>query len=521
MAHHRKSLNEHIILEGPDGHQWPTMLGLQWNSQPCLMHGWKEFAADYNLEIKDQVVFLLFEDSHFLVQVYDVNNNVKRRVLAKSPEKVVSHADHGDHLKVKNVGVQQRMEDVVEKKNADTPQRRGSTKNPLLYFDTESMELGSDRPARKVDANPAHHADLHGYKTSSKENIIHILDSSEEEEEEGDDQAPRKHRKKDASKIPIKVETNSNKMSLRSANKKLGKVNTEDHSQATLQDVSNRIKSQTPSEKKQANLTEPDEDQNDETGRIMDRELGKNPSSSSPDSASNAPSSPERVTIPRRSRRLQRKTGDYEGVDLLGCASSVVRSGKLYKLSQKVKEVPEDVNEPAKKDALKQVVNSEILTSCCSTQQSTMRQCFQQLQESTSKITEGGKFVLNATQTAADIETTEFVSQEMMELAVPGEVGGRAVVKARHKIKVSRDRGKKRTEKPCPSDEEVYKRIAPAKPLNLLYVSRRRPVSPQEKQETLEAAQAYAQNSTNRHYVMQLRTSQVYCGFHLVSITEP
>lgn len=61
----------------------------------------------------------------------------------------------------------------------------------------------------------------------------------------------------------------------------------------------------------------------------------------------------------------------------------------------------------------------------------------------------------------------------MMELVVLGEVGGRVVVKVRYKIKVFRDRGKKRIEKLCLLDEEVYKRIVLVKFLNFFYVLRR------------------------------------------------
>jgi len=38
----------------------------------ALLDGCKEFAIGYNLQLKDEVVFLLLENSHILVQVYEV-----------------------------------------------------------------------------------------------------------------------------------------------------------------------------------------------------------------------------------------------------------------------------------------------------------------------------------------------------------------------------------------------------------------------------------------------------------------
>ena len=55
------------------------MLGLTWQSKPCILHGWKEFAEDHNLQVGDQVVFFLVAKSHFMVQVFDADNNAKRR----------------------------------------------------------------------------------------------------------------------------------------------------------------------------------------------------------------------------------------------------------------------------------------------------------------------------------------------------------------------------------------------------------------------------------------------------------
>lgn len=73
------NLTENVILEGPDGQKWSVMLGQSWDSKPCFLQGWREFAADYKLVVRDRVVFFLWEDSHFLVQVFDVHCNIKRR----------------------------------------------------------------------------------------------------------------------------------------------------------------------------------------------------------------------------------------------------------------------------------------------------------------------------------------------------------------------------------------------------------------------------------------------------------
>jgi hypothetical protein len=79
LDHHHKSLKEKIILEDSFEHRWPAMLGLTWQSKPCILHGWKEFAEDHNLQIGDQVVFFLVAKSHFMVQVFDADNNAKRK----------------------------------------------------------------------------------------------------------------------------------------------------------------------------------------------------------------------------------------------------------------------------------------------------------------------------------------------------------------------------------------------------------------------------------------------------------
>ena len=79
LDHHHKSLKEKIILEDSFEHRWPAMLSLTWQSKPCILHGWKEFAEDHNLQIGDQVVFFLVAKSHFMVQVFDADNNAKRR----------------------------------------------------------------------------------------------------------------------------------------------------------------------------------------------------------------------------------------------------------------------------------------------------------------------------------------------------------------------------------------------------------------------------------------------------------
>jgi hypothetical protein len=79
LDHHHKSLKEKIILEDSFEYRWPAMLGLTWQSKPCILHGWKEFAEDHNLQIGDQVVFFLVAKSHFMVQVFDADNNAKRK----------------------------------------------------------------------------------------------------------------------------------------------------------------------------------------------------------------------------------------------------------------------------------------------------------------------------------------------------------------------------------------------------------------------------------------------------------
>lgn len=93
LDHHIKSLKEKLTLQGPDGHRWPAMLGMTLDSKTCIMQGWQEVAADYNLEVKDQVVFFLLNDSHFMIQVFDDENNVKLRVLPSTDREAQSNGD--------------------------------------------------------------------------------------------------------------------------------------------------------------------------------------------------------------------------------------------------------------------------------------------------------------------------------------------------------------------------------------------------------------------------------------------
>lgn len=75
---------------------------------------------------------------------------------------------------------------------------------------------------------------------------------------------------------------------------------------------------------------------------------------------------------------------------------------------------------------------------------------------------------------------------------------------------------------PSPSlqAKPVYKRpqrkVRAPKTHPLLYISKRRPITAEEREDALAQANAYAQKVTNQKFVMQLKTNQVYCGFHLV-----
>jgi len=68
-----------------------------------------------------------------------------------------------------------------------------------------------------------------------------------------------------------------------------------------------------------------------------------------------------------------------------------------------------------------------------------------------------------------------------------------------------------------PAFKRPKPRILPNPSPKLLYISKRRPVSTQERDAALLSAQDYGRSSINKNFVMQMRTSQVYCGFHLVS----
>lgn len=113
-----------------------------------------------------------------------------------------------------------------------------------------------------------------------------------------------------------------------------------------------------------------------------------------------------------------------------------------------------------------------------------------------------------------------------------GGLESRRPVKSRHKLMMgSKDNESCRssitdpiTPNPIPSpslpEKPVYKRpprkVRAPKNHPLLYISKRRPVTAEEREDALAQANAYAQKVTTQKFVMQLKTNQVYCGFHLV-----
>lgn len=127
-------------------------------------------------------------------------------------------------------------------------------------------------------------------------------------------------------------------------------------------------------------------------------------------------------------------------------------------------------------------------------------------------------------------EHKETLATELLQK--PGGLEGRHPVKSRHKVMMgSKDSKSCRspitdpmTPNPIPSPppqaKPVYKRpprkVRAPKPPPLLYISKRRPVTAEEREDALAQANAYAQKVTNQKFVMQLKTNQVYCGFHLV-----
>ena len=554
MEHHRKRLTEHITLEGADGHRWLTMLALQLDSQYCLSIGWKEFAADSNLEINDKVLFLLFEDSHFLVQVFDANNNFKGRVIAPPAKggdgkvSVVSQAPparagDGKVNVVSQAGMQQRKEASVAETTKTKPDQahRQGTNNPPLYFDTNSVNLSNDRTNSKVDANPALRADSPSVPRSevNGKDIIEIPDSSEEDEDEHMPVQPLPPTHWDgpvtsvrASGIQMRTKQYISRCSI-----KLTRVDAEiTQTQAPQKDVSDSIKTQTVRQSSRiAEMAEPnnltqknvqsDEDQNEGATHIGNggfKVPGTQPASRSPPS-----SSPEHVTVMKRPRKLQRKTADDEEDDddwMPSIRNSVeTPTGQLKKdaAAPKANKVTEQEN---KKNKKKKASTENLPKGMKRT-----------------PATPPDSEVLNPTQRAADDGGTEAMPQEnggskATPPQTPGGVGSRVPVQARHKVKAHKKR-----EKAClppeesrpPLEEEPkiqYKRpkmtsLRPTrigtpkarKEHKILFISRRRPVTEQERTETLTKAQEYAQKSINKHFVMQLRETQVYCGYHLVA----
>lgn len=71
-----------------------------------------------------------------------------------------------------------------------------------------------------------------------------------------------------------------------------------------------------------------------------------------------------------------------------------------------------------------------------------------------------------------------------------------------------------------PAFKRPKPRIMPSPHHKLVYVSKRRPVTTKERETTLATAKEYAKSSINKHFVMQLRDTQVYCGYHLVKLNQ-
>ena len=139
LDHHHKSLKEKIILEDSFEHRWPAMLGLTWQSKPCILHGWKEFAEDHNLQIGDQVVFFLVAKSHFMVQVFDADNNAKRRTPVT------------DQYNKPNVSVSRGKTDIFSKSIENDEETSARTKCNLNLQPKGLRETGATNG--KSDAN--------------------------------------------------------------------------------------------------------------------------------------------------------------------------------------------------------------------------------------------------------------------------------------------------------------------------------------------------------------------------------
>lgn len=71
-----------------------------------------------------------------------------------------------------------------------------------------------------------------------------------------------------------------------------------------------------------------------------------------------------------------------------------------------------------------------------------------------------------------------------------------------------------------PAFKRPKPRNLPSPHHKLVYISKRRPVTTQEREATLDTAKEYAKSSINKHFVMQLRDTQVYCGYHLVKLHQ-
>lgn len=589
MKHYRERLKQHITLQGENGRKWATMLGLHLDSQYCLNLGWKEFAVDHDLEVNDKLAFFLFEDSHFVVKVFN-----------SSKSKVPGRGGDGSARMVSQAGLQPKEGSLAEetkataKPDVQVQAQRPGTNDPLPYHD---KNLGSVRAPREADANPEQRA------------VIQIPDSSEE-----DDLPSGRVRRDDMPATPpFRGGASGFKQRIKKTIPKgtniVARVGAENQTQATQEDVRDSIKRRTPRQSnrlaemaEQKNPTQKHaqlyENQSNEgatrlgSSSIRNATAGTHPASRSPLLSAGPPSSPEHMPVLKRSTKPQRgydKDDDYIPSSARAETNSKFsQEGKGRKTALRSENVSvpgvnaecNPVETPTGKPKrglaasnANKVAENEILA-----EQPTKKQPRrgQPLQQTAGKVTEDPKIRapnnknkkapeslpkgmkrtqetplgqpategLNATESvagvAADDGGTGPTPQEnggsnVLQSPPPQmpSVGSRTTVKQRHKVKVHKDKNK---EKACPLPEEtlsppeeepttVFKRptkiarLGPAKPHKLIYVSRRRPVTDQERNDTLAKAQEYAQSrsAVNKHSVIQLRISQVYCGYHLVA----
>ncbi|XP_024401457.1 uncharacterized protein [Physcomitrium patens] len=487
LDHHIKSLKEKLTLQGPDGHRWPAMLGMTLDSKTCIMQGWQEVAADYNLEVKDQVVFFLLNDSHFMIQVFDDENNVKLRVLPSTDREAQSN---GDFSKARS---KQLTRELAEKAKTDVRASAQEEDLPLLRHST-------------VDGNE----------------VLHIPDSSEDEEH-----VPSQHRNLDdggkvnavspiaTSVLKIRPEKNHTR-----CNSEVTKVDAEDRTGTTPEDMDLQIlvPLREPAEmelrKNLRRISGVDDDddndndvQNERNSSIIENLTG-NQATRRSIPVSSEPSSSELVITRSRSRKLQRKTGGYKDDNDLYTSSTVRKLG-----------------------CEEQVFNGEKADSGCNREK-----------RLTQRRSLGMKKMLEMPPVRAvkepssnlDLGTSEVMLQENVESRVihPAaprtlrELRRKTLAKSRNNGKVSEDSGEKKAANVDPPEDvvkPVYKRpkpmkiggMAPPKEPPILYISKRRPVTDKERQQALITAQEFANMSKNKHYVMQLKKTQVYCGFHL------